>query len=133
MISITIIFNENELNLPVTHLESNDPFHKNLILRICDAYEIYIDSEDYVNDLISNNHIIFAIAGRETLVWVPEKITRKQYTSLLEIKDYVTQFKSFRAAIKVSDDEVTFLKDNVMENIEDFYNYILDNCLDRSR
>ncbi len=133
MLEVIIIFNENDLDLPITYLKGNCLYHCDLIRRICDAYEIYIDSEDYVNDLISNNHIIFAIAGRETLVWVPEKITRKQYTSLLEIKDYVTQFKSFRAAIKVSDDEVTFLKDNVMENIEDFYNYILDNCLDRSR
>ena len=57
-ISITIIFNDNILNVPMVHLEYDGDHHAPLIRRVCEIYSLNINANNYVEDLLSNNHII---------------------------------------------------------------------------
>lgn len=134
MISITIIFNENELNLPVTHLESNDPFHKNLILRICDAYEINIDKENYIDDLLKDNHIIMTTTQNVLLCYIPNNITENQYESLQNLKEYMNHFKGFYGIIML-EQPLNFFKedDEISLTIDQFLEYISEFCISKTR
>lgn len=133
MLEIIIIFNENILNLPLTHLKGNCMYHCNLIERINDAYEIYIDKSDYINDLINNNHIILTITNDVILCYIPKIITEKQYSDLLSIKDYILKFKSFYSFIMNEDSKRFFGENNIEQTVNDFYNYVEINCISKSR
>ena len=95
MISITIIFNEQDIDLPVIHLEAKIPYHSALILRINEACELDIDKNNYIEDLIKNNHVIITTTNDVCLCYIPSKITENQYSSLLELKSYLKKFNGF--------------------------------------
>ena len=133
MISVTIIFNENELDLPVTHLESKEPYHNNLIMRICEAYEIDIDKNNYVDDLVKQNHIIITSTNNALLCYIQCSITEKQWESLKDLKEYFSKFQGFYGSI-MQESPIQFFKEGQIDpTVEQFLEYIKDFCISKTR
>lgn len=133
MLEVIIIFNENELNLPLTQLKGNVMYHSDLIMRISEAYDIYIDKNDYVNYLINNNHIILTVTNDAILCYIPTYITEMQYTELLSLREYILNFKGFYGFIMNKDYKRFFCENNIEQTVNAFYNYVEENCISRSR
>lgn len=129
VLSITIIFNDNILNAPMIHLEYNGDHHAPLIKRVCELYHLNINVDDYVEDILSNNHIIIVTVLNNIAVYIPETITNNQFEQLKALQPYLSSFDVFESSISNT-------VDNVFQTITDinaFFEYVENNCIEKTR
>ena len=128
-ISITIIFNDNILNVPMIHLEYDGDHHAPLIRRVCEIYSLNINANNYVEDLLSNNHIIIVTVLNNIALYIPKTITQKQFTQLKELQSYFSTYDIFEAAVFNYSDKVF----QTVTDINAFFEYVENNCLEKTR
>ena len=128
-ISITIIFNDNILNIPIVHLEYNGDHHGPLIKRICEIYHININIDNYIEDLLSNNHIVIVTVLNNIAVYIPETITNNQFEKLKTLRQYFNSFSVFEASVSNNCNSAF----KTITDINVFFEYVENNCIERTR
>lgn len=128
-ISITIIFNDNILNVPMIHLEYNGNHHAPLIKRVCELYHMNINVDNYIEDLLSNNHIIIVTVLNNLAVYIPQTITNNQFEQLTALQQYFSSFNIFESAISNNDNNIF----QTVTDISAFFEYVKNNCIEKAR
>lgn len=117
--SISIIPNEQILNVPVYHEVTQEDPHEELIKQFILKYD-ELDSVYEKYDLIKKGCIVVTTFGETITCEVPENITKKQFEYLKSMRRFMENFGLFDASI-LSD-----TMDNIREVPEGYDKTIID-------
>lgn len=124
-ISVTVIPNENVLNVPVFYAESETKHHSELLKEFC--YQAGIDHlrffEIYGGLVEMGNILILTIDKESAITWMPENISKKQYNILKSLKDFYLSFSSLEFSTIISNkfNICSERKEETPLRIEEFY------------
>ena len=127
--TIILIPNDEMFDFPVYKSSSTELYHEEMYKKFSSCYFDYNYDKFHLMEM---NFIICESFDDIMMCWVPNKITEKQYSRLLECKEFLTEFPVFDAGI-YEEASIELINENEWPDnknrIEYFFNKVKEECL----